>query len=76
MRLVDEDEAAYDALLALGYRAVPVTVVGDRVVSVLSLEIHQGRIAFACAVSIPERLGRLTSAWSKQEHDAPIIESW
>ena len=32
MRLVDEDEAAYDALLALGYRAVPVTVVGDRVV--------------------------------------------
>ena len=32
MRLVDEDEAAYDALLALGYRAVPVTVIGERVV--------------------------------------------
>jgi glutaredoxin len=32
VRLVDEDVAAYDALLALGYRSVPVTVVGDRVV--------------------------------------------
>jgi glutaredoxin len=31
-RLVDEDDAAYDALLALGYRAVPVTVIGDHVV--------------------------------------------
>jgi hypothetical protein len=32
VRLVDEDDAAYDALLALGYRAVPVTVVGARIV--------------------------------------------
>ena len=31
-RLVDEDDAAYDELLALGYRAVPVTVIGDKVV--------------------------------------------
>ncbi|HYM22402.1 MAG TPA: glutaredoxin family protein [Vicinamibacterales bacterium] len=28
-RNVDEDEAAYDALLALGLRTVPVTVIGD-----------------------------------------------
>jgi glutaredoxin len=32
VRVVDEDEAAYDALLALGYRTVPTTVIGDRVV--------------------------------------------
>ena len=32
-RLVDEDDTAYDELLALGYRAVPVTVIGDQVVS-------------------------------------------
>ena len=32
VRLVDEDDAAYGALLALGYRSVPVTVVGDKVV--------------------------------------------
>lgn len=32
VRLVDEDDAAYDALLALGYRSVPVTVVGETVV--------------------------------------------
>lgn len=29
MRLVDEDDTAYDELLALGFRAVPVTVIGD-----------------------------------------------
>jgi glutaredoxin len=29
---VDEDDGAYDALIARGYRTVPVTIVGDRVV--------------------------------------------
>jgi len=29
VRLVDEDDTAYDELLALGFRAVPVTVIGD-----------------------------------------------
>jgi glutaredoxin len=29
---VDEDEAAYDALIALGLRTIPVTVIGDRIV--------------------------------------------
>jgi glutaredoxin len=29
VRLIDEDEKAYDDLLALGYRTVPVTVIGD-----------------------------------------------
>lgn len=29
VRVVDEDDAAYDALLELGYRTVPVTVIGD-----------------------------------------------
>ena len=28
---VDEDDRAYDALLARGLRSVPVTIVGDRV---------------------------------------------
>ena len=32
VRLVDEDDSAYDELLALGYRAVPVTVIGETVV--------------------------------------------
>jgi len=27
---VDEDNAAYDALIARGFRTVPVTVIGDR----------------------------------------------
>ena len=29
---VDEDERAYDALIARGLRTVPVTVVGDQVI--------------------------------------------
>lgn len=29
---VDEDERAYDELIARGFRSVPVTVCGDRVV--------------------------------------------
>jgi glutaredoxin len=29
VRFIDEDEKAYDDLLALGYRTVPVTVIGD-----------------------------------------------
>jgi glutaredoxin len=29
---VDEDDRAYDALVARGLRTVPVTVVGDRVI--------------------------------------------
>jgi glutaredoxin len=32
VRVVDEDDRAYDDLLALGYRTVPVTVIGDNVV--------------------------------------------
>jgi hypothetical protein len=29
-RNVDEDDSAYDDLLGLGYRTVPLTVIGDR----------------------------------------------
>jgi glutaredoxin len=32
VRVVDEDETAYDALLALGYRTVPTTIIGKRIV--------------------------------------------
>jgi glutaredoxin-like protein NrdH len=31
-RGVDDDDAAYDDLLALGYRAVPVTLIGSRAI--------------------------------------------
>jgi glutaredoxin len=29
---VDEDQRAYDELIARGYRTVPLTVIGDRVI--------------------------------------------
>ena len=31
-RVVDEDDTAYDELLALGFRAVPVTCIGNRAI--------------------------------------------
>jgi glutaredoxin len=31
-RNVDEDEGAYDELLARGFRTVPVTIIGDTVI--------------------------------------------
>jgi glutaredoxin len=33
VRNVDEDDAAYDELLAHGFRAVPVTIVGDQAIA-------------------------------------------
>ena len=30
---VDEDDRAYDALIARGFRTVPVTIVGDRAIT-------------------------------------------
>jgi glutaredoxin len=30
---VDEDEGAYDALIARGFRTIPVTIAGDRAVT-------------------------------------------
>jgi glutaredoxin len=33
VRLVDEDDSAYDELLELGYRSVPVTRIGDAVIA-------------------------------------------
>ncbi len=32
VRIVDEDDAAYDELITLGYRTVPVTVIGTTIV--------------------------------------------
>ena len=32
MKCVDEDDAAYGELLALGFRLVPVTVIGPRII--------------------------------------------
>lgn len=38
VRVVDEDETAYDELLALGFRSIPVTLIGDRAIRGYDLE--------------------------------------
>jgi hypothetical protein len=47
VRDVDEDDAAYDALMAMGYRSVPITIIGTRVikgfdVQALNEALHAG----------------------------------
>jgi len=49
-----------------------IAVIGDRVMSVLVLETRDGRIAHACGVSAPARLGRISATWARREHDAPL----
>ena len=42
---VDEDDKAYDELLARGWRTVPVTVIGDHVVKGLDVSALETAIA-------------------------------
>ena len=42
---VDEDEAAYDELIARGFRSVPVTVIGDRIVKGFDREALKDALA-------------------------------
>ena len=42
---VDEDDQAYDELLALKFRTVPVTVIGDRVVKGFDPEAIKSALA-------------------------------
>lgn len=73
-RLIGGSPALHAAVVN-GFPAV-VVVVGDRVVSALVLETHEGKIAFACGIAAPSRLGRFATMWFRQRHDAPLIEAW
>ena len=42
---VDEDDKAYDDLLARGWRTIPVTVIGDHVVKGFAADALQAAIA-------------------------------
>ncbi|NKY46052.1 sigma-70 family RNA polymerase sigma factor [Nocardia cerradoensis] len=48
----------------------------DRVVGVLILEVREDKIAGVRGIAARHRLGRLTEEWRRQDHDAPLIESW
>ena len=48
----------------------------DRVLGVTILEIRDDKIAGMRSIANPDRLGRLTKEWQRQEHDVPLIESW
>ena len=42
---VDEDDRAYDDLVARGFRTIPVTVIGDRVVKGFDVEALTAAVA-------------------------------
>ena len=44
-RNVDEDEAAYDELLARGFRTVPVTIIGEHVIKGYDADALKAAIA-------------------------------
>ena len=44
---IEDDDAAYDALMALGARAVPTTVIGDQVI----MGFDQARLRAALAAA-------------------------
>jgi hypothetical protein len=48
----------------------------DRVVGVAILEIRDDKTACVRGIAAPNRLGRLTEEWQRQEHEVPLIESW
>lgn len=50
---VEQDDRAYDALLALGYRTVPVTVIADRVIKGFAPEALDAAISAARRPSDP-----------------------
>ncbi|WP_106402549.1 sigma-70 family RNA polymerase sigma factor [Actinocorallia populi] len=53
-----------------------IAVLDDRVVGLVVFGTRDGKIASAHGLASPHRLGRLTSAWTKRERPAPLIESW
>ena len=51
VRNVDEDDSAYEALIALGFRSIPVTVVDGR--TVIGFDQQRLREALAAAGGAP-----------------------
>jgi glutaredoxin len=58
VRVVDEDDAAYDDLLKLGYRSVPVTVIGTTIVKGFDPASLANALAEAAAITPPEGGGQ------------------
>jgi glutaredoxin len=54
-RNIEEDDTAYDTLMALGARAVPTTVIGKEVVTGFDPARLRAAVAAAVAESSPDR---------------------
>lgn len=52
---IEDDDAAYDALLALGARAVPTTVIGNEVITGFDQARLRAALAAAGAEPSPDR---------------------
>jgi glutaredoxin len=54
-RNIEEDDTAYDELMALGARAVPTTVIGDEVITGFDQTRLRAALAAAAGGSSPDR---------------------
>ena len=54
-RNIEEDDAAYDELMALGARGVPTTVIGDQVIMGFDQARLRAALAAAAGGSSPDR---------------------
>ncbi|MFC9999364.1 sigma-70 family RNA polymerase sigma factor [Nocardia sp. NPDC127526] len=50
--------------------------IDDRILGVTILEMRDDKIAAIRGIAAPARIARLTAQWQRQEHDAPLVESW
>ncbi|WP_017580412.1 RNA polymerase sigma factor SigJ [Nocardiopsis valliformis] len=48
----------------------------DRVLGVVVLGVREGKVSLMHGIASPDRLGRVTEQWQRQEHSDPLIESW
>lgn len=53
-----------------------VAVLGGQVLGVVTFEAQGSRVSHVVGVASKERLGRFSEAWSRGEHEDPVMESW
>ena len=68
---VDEDAAAYDELIARGFRTVPVTIIGDRVLKGYDPSALAAAVAALSKLSQDSKESKVSALPTEPRQDAP-----